>query len=105
MENINQQYEQKEARVIDLKYAKESLEGKKENDSLSRYFQVLSFSELLAETSALIDELNNKGSTKEIINKSKIILKELGLRFKNSKGLTENFIKMRDELEKKLSLF
>lgn len=93
------------SKVIDLGRAKEVLMGQKENESLSRYFQVLSFSELIDETSQLIEELNRKGSTKEMINKSKIILKELGLRIKNSKGLSENFLKMRDDLENKLSIF
>ncbi len=94
-----------EENVVSLENAKAQKAAEVENDSLSRYFQVLSFSELLEETSQLIEELNKKGSTKEIINKSKLLLKEFGLRIKNSKGLSENFLRMRDELENKLSIF
>lgn len=96
--------QQGDNKVIKLEKAKEAILGQKECDSLSRYFQVLSFSELLDETTQLIEELNAKGSTKEIINRSKLILKEFGLRIKNSKGLSDNFLRMRDELETKLRL-
>lgn len=90
------------AKVIDLNHAKLALNDK-ENDSLSRYFKVLSFSELIDETTQLIEELNREGSTEEIIKKSKMILKELGVRLKNSKGLSRSFLKMKDELENKLT--
>lgn len=91
------------AKVIDLNHAKLALNDKKENDSLSRYFKVLSFSELIDETTQLIEELNREGSTEEIIKKSKMILKELGVRLKNSKGLSRSLLKMKDELENKLT--
>ncbi|MCF8060346.1 MAG: hypothetical protein K9K67_13675 [Bacteriovoracaceae bacterium] len=91
------------AKVVDILHAKQALDDKKENDSLSRYFKVLSFSELIDETTLLIEELNRVGSTEEMIKKSKMILKELGLRLKNSQGLSRSFLKMKEELENKLS--
>lgn len=94
--------QQKAAPVINLSQAKAQIEGMKESESLSRYFKVLSFSELIEETTHLIEELNREGSTDEIIRKSKLILKELGLRLTNSKGLSQSFLKMKDELEKRL---
>jgi len=98
----NQIAEKEAASLIDLSQRRASVEDKKENDSLSRYFKVLSFSELIDETSKIIEELNRVGSTDEIIRQSKLILKELGLRITNSKGLSENFLKMKQELEDRL---
>lgn len=91
------------AQVVDLTHAKEALADKKENDSLSRYLKVLSFSELIDETSHIINELNRVGSTEEIIKRSKLILKELGLRLKNSQGFSESLVRMKDDLESKLT--
>lgn len=95
--------EQKAAPIIDFAQAKTAIDGKKETDSLSRYFKVLSFSELIDETTQLIEELNREGSTEEIIKKSKVILKELGMRLTNSQGLSKSFLKMKADLEERLS--
>jgi preprotein translocase subunit SecA len=96
------QEQQKAAPIIDFSQAKNLFDGKKEIDSLSRYFKVLSFSELIEETTQLIEQLNREGSTDEIIRKSKVILKELGLRLTNSHGLSKSFLKMKDDLEERL---
>lgn len=94
--------QQKAAPIIDFSQAKSLFDGKKETDSLSRYFKVLSFSELIEETTSLIEQLNREGSTDEIIKKSKVILKELGFRLTNSHGLSKSFLKMKDDLEERL---
>lgn len=91
------------AQVVDLTHAKEAIAEKKENDSLSRYLKVLSFSELIDETSHIINELNQKGSTEEIIKRSKMILKELGMRLGSSQGFSQSLVKMKAELENRLT--
>lgn len=91
------------AQVVDLTQAKEALADKKENDSLSRYLKVLSFSELIAETTHIIEDLNKNGTTEEIIKRSKLILKELGLRLKNSQGFSDSLVRMKADLENRLT--
>lgn len=90
------------AEVIELEKFKRDSNDLKESESLSRYFKVLSFSELLNETTQIIEELNSKGGTEEVIKRSKLILKEMGLRLKNSQGLSKSFLKMKSELERRL---
>lgn len=91
------------AQVVDIAHAKEAFAEKKENDSLSRYFKVLSFSELIDETTHIIEELNRSGTTEEIIKRSKLILKELGLRLKNSQGFSQSLVRMKADLESRLT--
>lgn len=91
------------ANIVDLSHAKQAIEDKKENDSLSRYLKVLSFSELIDETTHIIEELNKNGTTEEIIRKSKMILKELGQRLTNSQGFSRGLIKMKEDLEARLT--
>ncbi len=85
--------------------AKLNLDLQSQDSALSRYLKALSFSQLIDETSAVIEELNQSGSTREMIKKSNLVLKELGERIGNSHGLAESFSKMRDKLEKKLKEF
>lgn len=91
--------------IINFKAAKLNLGLQSQDSALSRYLKALSFSQLIDETSAVIEELNQAGSTKEMIKKSNLVLKELGERIGNSHGLAESFSKMRDKLEKKLKEF
>ena len=88
--------------IINFKAAKLNLSLQGQDNSLSRYLKALSFSQLIDETSAVIDELNRAGSTREMIRKSNLVMKELGERIGNSHGLAESFSKMRDKLEQKL---
>lgn len=76
-----------------------------QDNALSHYLKALSFSQLIDETSAVIEELNQAGSTREMIKKSNLVMKELGERIGNSHGLAESFSKMRDKLEEKLEEF
>lgn len=92
-----------DAALIDLSAAKEKRANQIEKDSIQRYLGALSFSELIDETSSLIAELNKTGSTKEMISQSKLVLKELGERFSHSHGLSESFLKMKKDLENRLS--
>lgn len=91
------------AKVVDLSQAKQAIEDKKESDSLSRYLNVLSFSELIDETTHIIEELNKNGSTEEIIKKSKSILRELGQRLTHSQGFSRSIVKMKEDLERRLT--
>ncbi len=91
------------AEVVDLSHAKQAINEKKENDSLSRYLKVLSFSELIDETTHIIEELNKNGSTEEIIKKSKLILKEMGQRLTHSQGFSRSLVKMKEDLENRLT--
>jgi hypothetical protein len=88
--------------IINFKAAKKNLSLQAQDITLSRYLKALSFSQLIDETSAIIEELNHSGSTQEMIRKSNLVLKELGDRIGNSHGLAESFSKMRDILEKKI---
>jgi len=58
-----------------------------------RYLKALSFSQLIDETSVVIEELNDSGSTREMIQKSDLVLRELGERIGNSHGLQRAFQK------------
>jgi len=91
--------------IISFKAAKNNLAAQAQDSALSRYLKALSFSQLIDETSVVIEELNEAGSTREMIRKSNLVLKELGERIGNSHGLAESFSKMRDKLEKKLKEF
>ena len=88
--------------IISLKAAKENKNLKTQDAIHTRYLKVLSFSQLIDETSYVIEELNHAGSTKEMIQKSKQVLEELGERLGNSHGLSESFTKMKDQLQSKL---
>ncbi|MAF78705.1 MAG: hypothetical protein CME60_11110 [Halobacteriovoraceae bacterium] len=91
--------------IINFKVAKKNLALQYQDNSLSRYLKSLSFSQLIDETSVVIEELNQAGSTKEMIKKSNLVLRELGDRIGNSHGLAESFSKMKEKLEQKLHEF
>lgn len=95
--------ENKSATVISLSQVKDERNKEKEQNSFQRYLKVLSFSELIDETTILIKEINQVGSTREVIARAKALLKELGNRFEKSQGLSESFHVMRKKLEGKIN--
>jgi hypothetical protein len=102
-ENTNVNTENKSATVISLSQVKDERNKEKEQNSFQRYLKVLSFSELIDETTILIKEINQVGSTREVIARAKALLKELGNRFEKSQGLSESFHVMRKKLEGKIN--
>lgn len=95
--------EKNSATLISLSQVKDDRKKEKEQNSFQRYLKVLSFSELIDETTILIKEINQVGSSREIIARAKVLLKELGNRFEKSQGLSESFLVMRKKLERKIN--
>jgi len=87
--------------VLDFSQAQKNLQTKKENESLEKYYKILSFAELYEETSHCVEQLNKEGATEENLKISKIILKELGSRLEKSQGPSKNFEEMKLDLEKR----
>jgi hypothetical protein len=102
-ENTNVNTEKNSATLISLSQVKDDRKKEKEQNSFQRYLKVLSFSELIDETTILIKEINQVGSSREIIARAKVLLKELGNRFEKSQGLSESFLVMRKKLERKIN--
>lgn len=91
--------------ILPLEAAKENKKLKAQIKEHSRYLKALSFSQIIDETSSIIEELNNSGPTQEMIQKSKITLEEFAKRIKSSHGPSESFIKMKKKLQSKLKEF
>ncbi len=95
--------ENKSATVISLSQVKDERNKEREQRSFQRYLKVLSVSELINETTTLIKEINQTGSSTEVVVHAKSLLKELGNRFEKSQGLSESFLAMRKKLESKIN--
>lgn len=80
-----------------------SLEEKRAEKQFRDYFNVLSFSELINESTDIIKELNQKPLTTEITMKSKILLNQFSKRLEDdSKEVAETFLDMRKRIESKI---
>ena len=91
------------AAVMSLGDVKKRKEREKAEASMRDYLKILSFGELIDETSMIIREINSKPLTKELASRSKMVLKELGLRIdEQSKSFDTSLESMRSSLEKKI---
>ena len=80
-----------------------SLEEKKAEKQFSDYFNILSFSELINESTDIIKELNGNPLSNEITMKSKILLNQFSKRLGDeSKEVAETFQDMRRRIEDKI---
>lgn len=69
--------------IIDLQKIRNLAESKLAEDSLNKYLGILSFTQLISETSTLINDLNNNKFDSQIALKSKLVFKQLGERLES----------------------
>ena len=81
----------------------QSLDEKRAEKQFKDYFNILSFSELINESTDIIKELNQKPISNEITMKSKILLSQFSKRLGDeSKEVAETFQDMRKRIESKI---
>lgn len=85
-----------EATVIDLKQTREE-------SSWSRYFNILSFNEIISEVSQTISELDTTPLNSDLTLKSKVLFQELGSRVENQGSANPSFFEdMTKHLNRKI---
>ena len=72
--------------VVSFDNAKKQNEHKKQEESISKYLGILSFSQLIHETSDTIRNLDNEAINKQMAMKSQLVIKELGSRIEKQSG-------------------
>ncbi|MFT6069924.1 MAG: hypothetical protein ACJAT2_000938 [Bacteriovoracaceae bacterium] len=91
----------KEASLAD--WSPESQVDKNAEKQFSDYFNILSFSELINESTDIIKELNHRPISTEITMKSKILLSQFSKRLGGeSKEVADTFSDMRKKIEDKI---
>jgi hypothetical protein len=89
--------------VISLSQVRNLAELAKQEESISRYLGILSFSQLINETANTIENLSQKDITKQIAVKSQLVFKELGSRIEGQS--TQKFpvlSNMRKQIDQKI---
>lgn len=95
--------DQSEVNVVSLEQAKKQAEQKQQEDSLSRYLGILSFSQLINEASNVIRQLDAEKISRQTTTKSKLVLKELSSRIEKQSGSHLNaFGNMKKQLDLKI---
>ena len=81
----------------------QNLDEKRAEKQFKDYFNILSFSELINESTDIIKELNNNPISNEVTMKSKILLSQFSKRLGDeSKDVAETFQDMRKRIEAKI---
>jgi len=85
------------------KWEPQSLDEKRAEKQFKDYFNILSFSELINESTDIIKELNQSPLSTEITMKSKILLSQFSKRLGDeSKEVADTFQDMRKRIEDKI---
>jgi hypothetical protein len=86
--------------IIDLQKIRSLAESKINEDSLNKYLGILSFSQLISETSTLINDLNDNKFDSQIALKSKLVFKQLGERLESQ---SQDYSKIVGEMKVNIS--
>ncbi len=86
--------------IIDLQKIRSLAQSKLAEDSLNKYLGILSFSQLISETSTLISDLNNDKLDSQIVLKSKLVFKQLGDRLESQ---SQDYSKIVGEMKTNIS--
>lgn len=91
--------DQESAPVISIEEMKDQVEQKRNEDSISRYLGILSFSQLIDETTQAIKQLDTEHISKQSATKSQLVLKELGNRIEKQLGHQSVYEQMKAQIE------
>lgn len=94
---------QKNNTVIDLQKIRKLTEKKYLEESINKYLGILSFSQLMNETSSLIKDLNNNKLDSQVVLKSKLVFKQLGERLESQSSEYSDIVKeMKNNISDKI---